>query len=75
MTEYVVFKKGDSIRHCISIPEEFMDMELEIKIRPMAKAGNISQKIEALFRKYPKINPFKKTDPQKWQQETRNEWP
>lgn len=76
MQEYVVIKKGASIHHCINLPEDFMEMDLEIKIRPLAKSGNISKKLEQLYNKYPGITPFKKIDdPQQWQRDTRNEWP
>ena len=37
MQEYTVIKKGQSIQPCINIPDEFKDMELEIKIRPLLK--------------------------------------
>ena len=36
MQEYTVIKKGQSIQPCINIPDEFKDMELEIKIRSNA---------------------------------------
>ena len=76
MDEYVVIKKGSSIRHCINIPEDFIDMDLEIKIRPMVKSGRIANQIELLYKKYDGIAPFKKIkDPQKWQRSIRNEWP
>ena len=75
MQEYVVIKKGSSIRHCINIPDDFIDMDLEIKVRPLDKSGRISKKLEMLYDKYSDLAPFKNLhDPKKWQQDVRDEW-
>ena len=75
MQEYTVIKKGSSIRHCIKIPEDFLYKDLEIKIRPLKDAGKVSIKLESLFKKYPDVKLFVDIkDPQKWQQELRDEW-
>ena len=75
MQEYTVIKKGASIRHCIKIPEDFLSKDLEIKIRPLKDTGKISIKLKSLFKKYPDVKPFEGIkDPQKWQQELREEW-
>jgi len=75
MQEYVVIKKGSSIRHCINVPDDFMDMDLEIKIRPLVKTGKIGKKLEALYNKYPDIAPFGKLgDSKQWQRNIRDEW-
>jgi hypothetical protein len=75
MQEYIVIKKGASIHHCISLPDDFMDVELEIKIRPLIKMGKISEKLKRLYNKYPDVSPFKNIEnPTKWQRELRDEW-
>ncbi len=73
MQEYVVIKKGTSIHHCINLPEDFMDMDLEIKIRPLTKSSKISQKLERLYDKYSGVNPFRNVeDPKQWQRNIRD---
>ena len=75
MREYVVIKKGSSIQHCIKLPDDFVDIDLEIKISPVVKAGKISQKIESLYEKYRGISPFNEiSNPKQWQSDLRNEW-
>ncbi len=75
MQEYTVIKKGSSIHQCIKIPSDFLDKDLEIKIRPLKEAGKISQKLVSLFKEYPNIKPFEEIDnPQHWQRELRDEW-
>ena len=75
MQEYTVIKKGQSIQPCINIPDEFKDIELEIKIRPLRSKGNVRSKLEHLFNMNKNINPFEMIhDIRKWQQELRNEW-
>jgi len=75
MQEYTVIKKGQSLQPCIDIPDEFKDLELEIKIRPLRAKGNIRSKLERLFSMNEDINPFAMIqDVRKWQQELRNEW-
>ena len=75
MQEYTVIKKGQSIQPCINIPDEFKDMELEIKIRPLRSKGNARSKLEHLFNINEGINPFEMIqDVRKWQQELRDEW-
>ena len=75
MQEYVIIKKGSSIHHCINIPEDFIDKDLEIKIRPFVKIGKISEKLDDLFKKYPDVAPFRKIhNPQLWQRNRRDEW-
>ena len=58
MEEYTVIKKGQSIQPCINIPDEFKDIELEIKIRPLRSKGNIRSKLEQLFNMNKGVNPF-----------------
>ena len=58
MQEYTVIKKGRSIQPCKNIPDEFKNMELEIKIRPLRSKGNVRRKLEHLFNTNEDINPF-----------------
>jgi len=75
MQEYTVIKKGQSIQPCINIPDEFKDMELEIKIRPLRSKGSVWSKLEHLFNMNKDINPFEMIqDVRKLQQEFRDEW-
>ena len=75
MQEYTVIKKGLSIKPCINIPDEFKDIDLEIKIRPLRSSGNIRRKLESLFKSNKDINPFETIqDIGKWQKELRDEW-
>jgi len=75
MHEYVVIKKGSSIHHCINLPDDFMDKDLEIQIRPLVKTGKIIEKISNLYKKYPDICPFSKiVDPRQFQRKIRDEW-
>ena len=75
MQEYTVIKKGQSIKPCINIPDEFNDMDLEIKIRPLRSRANVRRKLEGLFSMNKEINPFESIkNAEKWQQELRNEW-
>ena len=58
-----------------TIPDEFKDMELEIKIRPLRSKGNVRSKLEHLFNTNQDINPFEMIqNVRKWQQELRGEW-
>jgi len=75
MQEYTVIKKGQSIQPCINIPDEFKDIELEIKIRPLRSKGNVRSKLERLFNRNQDINPFEMIqNVRKWQRELRDEW-
>lgn len=75
MQEYTVIKKGLSIKPCINIPDEFKNIDLEIKIRPLLSRGNIRRKLESLFKSNEDINPFETIkNIGKWQQEIRDEW-
>ena len=75
METYTIIKKGKNIRHCLNIPSEFVDKELEITIKPVRMCGDLRKQIERLFQKRPTINPFKSIkDPVKWQEEQRREW-
>ena len=75
MEEYTVIKKGQSIRPCINIPDEFEDIELEIKIRPLRSKGDARRKLEHLFNMNKDIKPFEAIqDVRKWQKELRDEW-
>ncbi len=56
--EYTVIKKGKNIQPCINIPDEFRDMELEIKIRPLPLKGNVCGKLKQLFSMNESVNPF-----------------
>ena len=75
MQEYTVIKKGISIQPCINIPDEFKDIDLEIKIRPLHSRGNVRKRLESLFKSNDAIKPFETIqDIGKWQQEIRDEW-
>ena len=75
MQEYTVIKKGHNIKSCINIPDEFKDIELEIKIRPLRSKHNVRSKLENLFNINKNINPFKMIqNVENWQKELRNEW-
>ena len=75
MQEYTVIKRGQSIQPCIKIPDEFLDMELEIKIRPLRPKEHVRSKLEKLLKDNEGVNPFKVIqNPQKWQSEIRDEW-
>jgi hypothetical protein len=39
MEIYTIIRKGESIQHCLNIPNEFVDQELEITIKPIKKRG------------------------------------
>jgi hypothetical protein len=75
MEAYTIIKKGKSIQHCLNIPAEFFDKDLEITIKPIRKQGDLRRQIENLFQKMPVVNPFKSvSDPVKWQKEQRSGW-
>ena len=75
MQEYIVIKRGLSIDHCIKIPTDFLNKDLEIKIRPLKKMGKISKRLESLYEKHPGVKPFEGiTDPVRWQRKMRDEW-
>jgi len=75
MEEYIVVKKGSTIQHCIQIPDEFLDKDLEIKIRPVAHKEHIVEKLQQIYARYEGVNPFASiSDPAEWQRETRSEW-
>lgn len=75
MQEYIVIKKGSSINRCIKIPADFLNKDLEIKIRPLKGIGKLSKRLESLYEKYPEVKPFEGVaDPVRWQQEMRDEW-
>lgn len=74
-TTYTIIKKGSNINHCIPIPLEFNDMELEITIKPVRNGSECRKRIEKLLKKNESTKPFIKiTNPVKWQQETRSDW-
>ena len=75
MKTYTIIKKGSNINHCIPIPSEFSDMDLEITIKPIKKGSDCRKKIEKLLKKNKSINPFGMiSDPVKWQKEIRGDW-
>ncbi len=75
MQEYTVIKKGQTIQGCINIPDEFRDIDLEIKIRPLESKGDALKKLESLFDANEGVDPFEMIqDAGKWQHELRNEW-
>ena len=75
MDAYTIIKKGSNINHCIPIPPEFTNMDLEITIKPVRKGSECRKKIEALLKKNENIAPFSKiSDPMKWQREIRSDW-
>jgi hypothetical protein len=75
MKTYTVIKKGSSIQHCIQIPDEFIEEDLEITIKPYRPKQNIGKKLEQLMKKYPNINPFESIkEPSVWQRKARRDW-
>lgn len=75
METYTIIKKGSNINHCIPIPPEFTEMDLEITIKPVRKGSECRKKIEALLKKNESINPFSKiSDPVTWQKANGNDW-
>lgn len=75
MQTYTVIKKGAGIQHCLNIPREFEDNELEITVRPIRTVGQLRKKIEQLLEKNKHIIPFKSiSDPSEWQREIRSGW-
>jgi hypothetical protein len=75
METYTVIRRGESIQHCISIPPEFVDQELEITIKPTIKKGGFKKKLALLFEKNKDIQPFKSIiDPVVWEKEQRSDW-
>jgi hypothetical protein len=75
MIAYTVIKKGVNIQHCLNIPKEFADDELEITVRPIRTGGQIRKKIEQLLEKNKHILPFKSVqDASAWQREIRSDW-
>jgi hypothetical protein len=75
METYTIIKKGESIRHCLNIPAEFVDQELEITIKPVKKERRFKKKLALLFEKNKDIDPFKSViDSAIWQKEQRSDW-
>lgn len=75
METYTVIKRGESIQHCLNIPPEFVDQELEITIKPTKKEGGFKKRIELLFKKNKDLKPFESiSDPVMWQKEQRSDW-
>ena len=75
METYTIIKKGASIRHCVNIPAEFVDQELEITIRPLKKETDFKRKLALVVTKYNDARPFKDiVDPVQWQKEQRSDW-
>ncbi len=75
METYTVIKKGKSVQHCLKIPPEFINKDLEITIKPIRPRGKIREKIENILKKHENTKPFKSiSDPVKWQKETRSDW-
>ena len=75
MEIYTVIRRGESIQHCISIPPEFVDQELEITIKPTKKRGDSQKRIELLFKDNQGVKPFESIpDPVAWQKELRSGW-
>jgi hypothetical protein len=75
METYTVIKKGETIQHCLKIPPEFLNKELEITIKPVRKYGDYLKKFELLFERNRNINPFDSiSDPAQWQRGIRSDW-
>jgi hypothetical protein len=75
METYTVIKKGSSVQHCLNIPPEFINKDLEITIKPIRSGGKIREKIESILKKHENTKPFISiSDPVKWQKETRSDW-
>lgn len=75
METYKIIKKGSNINHCLPIPQEFTDMDLEITIKPVRKGSDHKKRLELLLKDNKHIKPFKSiSDPVKWQKEIRGDW-
>jgi hypothetical protein len=51
METYTVIKKGANISHCLPIPVEFTDMDLEITIKPVRKGNEYRKKSRCFSKK------------------------
>jgi hypothetical protein len=51
MDTYTIIKKGSNINHCIPIPIEFNDMDLEITIKPVRKGSECRKKSRNFLKK------------------------
>ena len=56
MEKYTVIKKGSSIQHCLNIPPEFINKDLEITIKPIRTGRKIREKIESILEKYENLD-------------------
>ena len=75
MNTYTIIKKSESVQHCLEIPPEFTNMDLEITIRPIRKQGQFGQRIESVYKRNESMNPFKSiSDPSQWQRDVRSDW-
>jgi hypothetical protein len=75
METYTIIKKGKSVQHCLNIPPELINKDLEITIKPIRSVGKIREKIESILKKHKNTKPFNSiSDPVKWQKETRSDW-
>ena len=75
MESYKIIKDGKSIQHIFNIPPEFVNMDLEITIKPASSGVIIKNKLEYIMDKYKSVNPFNSiTDPLKWQKDIRSDW-
>ena len=75
METYTIIKKGKSVQHCLNIPPELINKDLEITIKPIRSGGKIREKIESILEKHKNTKPFNSIcDPIKWQKGTRSEW-
>jgi hypothetical protein len=75
METYTVIKKGASIQHCLNIPPEFINEDLEITVKPVRYGWMIREKIESIFEKHENTKPFESiSDPVKWQKGIRSDW-
>jgi hypothetical protein len=75
LESYTVVKKGVSVHHCLNIPQEFLDKELEITVRPILPGKNLRSRIERILKENDDIKPFSAiADPSKWQKEIRSDW-
>ena len=72
---YTVIKKGSSVQHCLKIPPEFINEDLEITIKPIRSGGKIREKIESILEKHKNTKPFNSIcNPIEWQKGTRSDW-
>lgn len=75
MDSYKIFIDGKRLQHILKIPPEFVDINLEVTIKPAEPGETIKQKLETIMAKYSNVKSFKEiTDPSEWQKGIRSDW-